>query len=123
MLKIVPINIWDDYYEDGYIPEGEKQETFIYVEDNAIPQVKRKECLEKLLDYVNNNLKLEGIKLWMAFYNSRNEYPNSDSAYHFERWEIRANNLTHKRRELLVRELSESNLSIDGIPFKIYSES
>ena len=31
-LRNIPINIWDDFYDDGYVPEGEKLETYIYVE-------------------------------------------------------------------------------------------
>ena len=27
-IKRIPINIWDDYYEDDYIPKDKKQETF-----------------------------------------------------------------------------------------------
>ena len=30
-IKRIPINIWDDYYEDDYIPKDKKQETYIYV--------------------------------------------------------------------------------------------
>ena len=25
-IKYIPINIWDDFYDDGYVPEGEKVE-------------------------------------------------------------------------------------------------
>ena len=42
-------NIWDDFYDDGYVPEGEVTETFIYVEDGGIPVNKKKEYLEILL--------------------------------------------------------------------------
>lgn len=36
-LEYIPINIWDDFYDDGYVPEGEKLETYIYVEDSDMP--------------------------------------------------------------------------------------
>ena len=42
---------------------------------------------------------------------------------HYQRWEIRIINLTHDRRIKLVDELNEAKISIDGIPFEIYSES
>jgi len=32
MSETISINLWDDYYEDGYIPAGERQETHMYVE-------------------------------------------------------------------------------------------
>lgn len=122
-IEVFPINIWDDYYEEGYVPEGKIQETYIYVEDTDIPQEKRYECLSLLSDYMNKNLNLEGVKTWLKFYDSRTKYPTLDDMYQFERWEIRVEHLTHRRREKLVEELNKANLSIDNIPFKIYSES
>jgi hypothetical protein len=44
-LKYIPINIWDDFHEDGYVPEGKKLETFIYVEDSTISREKQKQYL------------------------------------------------------------------------------
>lgn len=127
VIEQIPINIWDDYYEEGYIPEGEKQETYIYVEDSDIPQEVRKACLEYLLEYINDNLKLDGVKMWMYFYDSKEKYPNLIGTEHecmfFERWEIRVENLTHERRYSLVEELNNAHLSVDKIPFHIYSES
>ena len=122
-LTSIPINIWDDYYEEGHIPEGEKQETFIYVEDDGISAEIRKEYLEKLLDYIDKNLKLEGVKSWLHFYDSKTKYPTLEDRYNFRRWEIRIENLTHKRREKLLDELKNANLSMNGVPFEIYSES
>ena len=55
--KYFPINIWDDFYDDGYVPEGEKLETYIYVEDSSVSHEKIKQCLELLLDYINQKLK------------------------------------------------------------------
>mgnify|MGYP000925871556 CR=1 FL=1 len=121
-LERIPINIWDDFHEDGYVPEGEKQETYIYVEDSNIPQEKRKECLELLLSTMCG-LNFVGVKMWLFFYDSRTKYPTLAEMYHFERWEIRVENLTHERLSKLLVELNSANLSVDGIPFEIYSES
>jgi len=30
---IIDVNIWDDYYDDDFVPEGETQETYIYIEE------------------------------------------------------------------------------------------
>ena len=38
MNKTIDINIWDDFYDDGYVPYGETTESFIYVEDYDIVQ-------------------------------------------------------------------------------------
>ena len=32
-LEYIHINIWDDFYDDGYVPKGEKLETYIYIEN------------------------------------------------------------------------------------------
>jgi hypothetical protein len=124
-----PINIWDDYYEDGYVPENEIQETYIYVEDSELYLEERKDVLEILLDFMQNESKFidDNVKLWMNFYDSKEKYPTlCDSEYenlHFQRWEIRVENLSHENRYKLVDELNDADLSLNGVPFNIYSES
>ena len=58
----------------------------------------------------------------LFFYDSKVKYPKligPEYEYlHFQRWEIRLENLTHKRRFKLVDELNNAKLSIDGIPFE-----
>ncbi len=127
-LEYIPINIWDDFYDDGYVPEGEKLETYIYVENTDIPQEKRKEYLEVLLDYINKNLNTDGIKLWMELYESRKKYPNlvgnpDAERFFFDRWEIKVEGLTHKRLDEWMRILENIDINVDGIPFYIYSSS
>lgn len=129
-LTRIPINIWDDYYEeneDGTMPEGEKQETYIYVEDSDISHEIRKECLEKLLNGMQEKIKLDGVNMWMFYYDSKLKYPQLVGTENewclFERWEIRVEGLTHKRKDELIDELNNLNLSINNIPFEIYSES
>jgi hypothetical protein len=126
-IERIPINIWDDYYEDGYVPEGEIQKTYIYVEDTDISLEKRKECLIQLLEYMTSNLIFNNVEFSLFFYDSKVKYPKlvgpEYEDMHYQRWEIRIINLTHDRRIKLVDELNEAKLSIDGIPFEIYSES
>lgn len=40
-MKSIGINIWDDFWEDGLTPEGEIQETFLYIEENISEKDKR----------------------------------------------------------------------------------
>lgn len=126
-LEYIPINIWDDFYDDGYVPDGEKLETYIYVENSDIPQEKRKECLEILLDYINKNLNTNGIKLWMELYESRKKYSNLIGTEHermfFDRWEIKLEGLTHERLDEWMKVLVNVDIKVDDIPFHIYSES
>ena len=127
----IPINIWDDYYEDDHIPEGQKQETYIYVEDSNLPMEFRKECLEYLLPIIRQNVGPE-VRLFKKLYDSKLKYPKltgeEHEHMHFARWEIRVENMTHKVRHELVKKLNSLNLSYNknfsyNIPFKIYSES
>lgn len=127
-LIAIPINIWSDFYDDGYVPEGKKLETYIYVEDTHISHDKRKKSLEALLNYINGNLNIDGVKLWMDFYESRKEFPqligNPDAERMFyERWEIKLEGLTHKKLYEWMVFLEHANIRVDGIPLVIYSES
>lgn len=121
-VKLVPVNIWDDYWEDGHVPEGEKQETYMYIETDDISLDDQKEYLDWLLNHMQKEFDLEGIKMWVELYESRKKYPNLvGSEYEhmlFDRWEIRCEGLTHVRRGQLVEELNDGT-----IPFIVYSES
>ena len=125
--KTILINIWDDYYDDGYVPEGKKQETFIYVENDE-PQAFRKETLAFLLKHIQDNNLLPGVKLWMTFYESRKKYPQlvgTDNEWMlFERWEIRVEGITHLQREGLVKILEKTQLEYgENFLLNVYSES
>ncbi len=120
----IPINIWDDFWDDGHVPQGEKQETYIYVEeyDGEFSEETKKAALEKIIDFFNT-LDLTGVSFYLYNNNSRDKYPYLDEMYQSVRWEIRMEHLTHARLEILLEELKKANLSVDGIPFDIYSES
>ena len=126
-LEYISINIWDDFYDDGYVSEGEKLETYIYIEDSDMPLEKCKEYLEILLEYINKNLNINGIKLWMELYESKKKYPNLISTEHermfFDRWEIKLEGLTHERLDEWMKVLENIDIKVNGIPFHIYSES
>jgi hypothetical protein len=125
----IPINIWDDFYEDGYVPDGKIQKTYAYVEDDKSPHDNRMQFLDAVNDYMLDCLKLqdEGIETKMLFYESAKKYPNLVGTEHeyilFDRWEIRFKHLTHKRLFKLVEQLNEANFEIEGVPFEFYSES
>lgn len=130
----IDINIWDDYYEEGYIPDGQIQETFIYVESNhTIPEEAL--ILNILLEYIQKNITyLNGVKMWLELYDSRKKYPEMTrqrceesgidyDRFHYQRYQIIVQHMTHVMRERLVEDLQKSNLSFNEIKFHIYSES
>ena len=114
--RVISVNIWDDYYEDGYVPDGETLETFIYVEDTNFSQNERENFLLYLKEKIDSH-KLP-IDTKMAIYDTKIEYPNLDfdelQMQHWKRPEIRVYNM---------EELKLDNLEIDNKKFNIYSES
>ena len=123
----IPINLWDDYWEDDFVPEGEIQKTFMYVENYEFSLEDTKKYLELLLDFIYNNFDLPNVKMWLELYESAKKYPNFVGTEHecmlFNRWEIKFENLSHKKANEMLLFLEKSNLKFDGKIFIFYSES
>lgn len=113
-LKEIPVNIWDDYYEDGYVPDGEIQKTSIYIEEyDYLSSNKHKEYLEFLLNYIKENINIENVD-----FNSLICKEGEDTIYRIE-----VKHLTHTNRLYLLNKLREGNLEMDNLKFNFYSES
>lgn len=124
-MKKININIWDDFYEDDYVPAGEIQETYVYVEDD-ITLNEKKDILEFLMTYIQNNILLDNVIYHMNFFDSKIKYPNIPEEYkslQFERWEIKVVNITHKQLDILLKKLQNANLEYNNFKLNIYSES
>lgn len=128
-LDKIGINIWDDYWDDGYVPEGEIQETYAYVEGGRdyLTNEDQKKILELLLNHLKNKKHLQDVEMHLEFYDSKLKYPQLVGTENewclFERWELRFKHLTHDIRETLVEGLKTENLTCNNIPLNIYSES
>lgn len=125
-LEKININIWDDFYDDGYAPEGEKQCTNAYIEDDTIPQREVFYILRVLIDYINNLALLpKTVEIEMKFNDSTNKYPILIHGYEYQlckRWEIQFTNITHEVLEDLIDKLHNFP-SIKNVKVDIYSES
>jgi hypothetical protein len=125
--KLIDINIWDDYYEDGFIPEGKFQETYIYIEEEDFSDEDNKECLSIILKYIETKLDLKNVDIFLYYYDSRTLYPENIEKMHesliLKRWEIRLKHLTHKRKEQLMGELNRAGLFFKNSFLNFYSES
>lgn len=125
----ISINIWDDYWDDGYIPEGEIQKTYAYVEGNAVNDEFCHTCLFKLMTYLSGLKELveDDVSMELVFHDSAQTYPNLVGSEHewclYKRWELRFRHLTHARREFLIERLESANFEHGGRPFDIYSGS
>ncbi len=127
MTEKIYINIWDDYHEDGYVPEGEKQETYAYVECD-ITEEDAKNVLAQFQQELISLVKPEwDINLSLDFYDSAKEYQNLVGTEYekmlFRRWQLSIKNLTHQAREYLIKQLQNKELNYRDIPIAVYSES
>lgn len=104
-LTAIPVNIWDDYYDDGYVPEGKFQFTHMYIEEYDVLSEEKKEGMMILVLEHLKTLDLTGVEI------------DEDGV------EIYFKHLTHERREKLVVELNNAKLTFNGIPYEFYSES
>jgi len=124
---MIGINIWDDFYEDGFVPEGEIQETYMYVEEHHLSDDTKKFILGWILNKIEfENLLGSSTQCELFYFDSKKEYPNLDpehSSLHFTRWELRFKNITHQQVENLVDKLNKLKLKLNNEPVEFYSES
>ena len=126
MTEKIYINIWDDYHEDGYVPEGEKQETYAYVECD-ITEEDAKNVLAQFQQELISLVKPEwDINLSLDFYDSAKEYQNLVGTEYekmlFRRWQLSIKNLTHQAREYLIKQLQNKELNYRNIPIVVYKK-
>ena len=110
----IPINIWDDYDD-----EGSEIETFAYVEEHDMDYDWRRFFLGEFSVLFSEAIKGSSIEIELVDYDSRSRYPNlPHESMHFTRPELRIKNMNHEQREALVQHFQtiESN-------FDVYSES
>lgn len=100
-LKAIPFNVWDDYPNDDF---GLKQETIGYVEE---------------YDDMTNEEKQEALPIVLAHIQS--QFPEIKASINGD--DIFFEDMTHAQREILLKNLQNSNLRFRGIPFEFYSES
>ena len=126
-INKININIWDDFCDDGFAPNGEPQNTYAYVEVNDIPDIETKKILEILLDYISaNHLLPESVEVDLDFYDSTTKYPIlilENEYFLFKRWQINFKNISHKILDKLIDDLQKIELNINEVKFNIYSES
>ena len=114
-MKSIPVNIWDDYWDDGYAPEGKKQETYAYIEESeeVISEGQQAAIMKEIYDYFVTH---------KSYLNLPRELEIKLSGIHID-----FINMTHVCREKLVARLKELNngsgLMYYGTPIHFYSES
>lgn len=126
--QTIHINIWDDYHDDGFVPAGEIQETYAYVEDGDLPDEEQREVLLKLQGAVSAAKESgSALECSICWHDSALVHPNLVGTEHawclYKRWQLELKHLPHREREALVDVLAKSVLLHNGLPCVIYSES
>lgn len=104
----VPFNIWDDYYDDGFIPDGKIQQTHGYIEEYDFLMFEEKlEIVNLIYNYIVDNCSNILDKVEVAI----------------DAEDISFKHLTHVQREKLVKKLQSSELNYHGLYIEFYSES
>ncbi len=102
---VIYFNIWDDFYDDGFIPEGRCQETHGYIESD-VPDQEVREIIALIYDYISQLEFMTGITVI-----------NAGSQIQFF-------HLTHlKLDHNLLPNLQASGLVYNGKAIHFYSES
>lgn len=122
MSESILINLWSDFYEDGYVPENEVQQTYMYVE-NKLPLSDQKDILEFIIKYIDQNFVFTGLESKLELYDSKLIYPTLPSEMHFSRYNIIFKHITHKMAFELIGKLNNSNLSVNSVNIEFISES
>ena len=117
----------DDYDDDGYVPEGEIQETYAYTE-SKIPDEDCEKILELIKTTIEKLAKPEwSLEMYLNYYDSAKVYPNLVGTEHecclYKRWQLEIKNITHQMREYLVEKLENKQLKYNETPLIVYSES
>jgi len=128
MRNSIPVNIWDDYYDDGYVPEGDIQKTYAYVESQDFSEDDCKAILGLLKNEIEQIAKPEwNLKLDVEFYDSAKVYPNLVGTEHefflYKRWQLNMINISHEAREVIVDQFEKKTLSYNNMDIDVYSES
>lgn len=127
-IETIHINIWDDYHDDGFVPEGETQETYAYVEGSDLTDDESRAVLVQLQQTVES-IKAHDSALvcCIKWHDSAAVYPNLVGTEHewclYKRWQLQMKHLPHSEREQLVEMLGRHEIQHDGRPVVVYSES
>lgn len=119
--KYIPINIWDDFWDDGYVPKNQTQSTYAYVESDDFTLEQEKKAMLLLCSIIKESKLLDESLYKIKIKTFQNEWTNNGKPY--ERYEVIFKNITHEKLNKLMKILTSKKHTIDGIPIKFYSES
>jgi hypothetical protein len=99
----ITINIWDDFFDDGFVPEGEIQKTYAYVEENCPNNYDEEDILQAVCQFIQSL----GFELKSYIQNDK----------------IIFENITHVMLHKLIVELNKTGLLYNASRIIFTSES
>lgn len=127
-MNRINVNIWDDFHDVGYAPDGEIQGTYAYVEDSNMADDDCKSVLELLKQNIESLMKPEwNLKLEISYYDCALKYPQLvGTEYEFnlyKRWQLEMKNLSYEALYFLVENLKDKKMQYMERAIFVYSES
>jgi hypothetical protein len=126
LLNSIEINIDDDFHSDGYVPDGEIQETHASICTNDIPDIESLKILEVLKSHiVKEKLISNSTSMRLYFYDATNVFPGLINEHEYilnKKWKLMFTNITHKDLDELLNSLSRFK-EINGVKVNFFSES
>lgn len=136
--NVIGINIWDDYSgdEEGIINDYDSCEieeynnTYAYVESGG--EGEEESILQSLCDYIKDSNLLPDSELSVVFHDSETKYSEETiqrckqeygENFFYKRFQIMFKNLSHTKREILVKKLQTIEFIYNDYTLDIYSES
>lgn len=103
----IKINLWDDYYDDGYVPDGTVTESNLTIEDSKVDDTDKFKIIRAIKEILSKDEKLiNGMLLYV------------------DNCRLRFYGITHKhRKEILLPFLQKIYLSYNGRKITFISES
>lgn len=109
-LRRIPINLWDDYLEDGFVPRGKLQETRAYVESSVFSMEFKNDVLRFFCETLKKVNRAKGVSFALKN-RGKGELV------------IAIKGLTHVNRKVLAQRLQKNKPTYRGVPLDVYSES
>lgn len=126
LLEDITININDDFYDDGYVPDGEIQKTNGYVLSSELPDKEVFKMLNSFIKHIENEKILpSSVDVNIVFHDSTNKFPMLIEEHEYslyKRWEIIFENITHKDLEAMLDNIKGFKTR-NGKEIEIISES
>ena len=117
----IPVNIWDDFWDDGCVPKGHTQNTFAYVESEDFTLTIQKKTMELLCAIIKESKILDESLYHIQTKTYENHWINNGEPY--KRCKLIFKKITHKQLDKLMKILENNKYFVDNIPVRFYSES